>query len=166
MVGTIEDPWEGDIEHFEIFEDAKKKGKIRAFWHFLLRPSGESGKYYAKSQPATIIDAVQIRCGSEDPRKTAFRPNSKNFRAKVWLGVLLSRITSLTNPAKPFLNSMTSRLKIFKPFTNTKNFRQKRSIDFALGLRSQWSLRSDLAQGSVAQIEKLLAGDELSQSIS
>jgi len=97
-----------------------------------FEPSGWSGSI-SKSQPATNHRCkIHCRYGFEEPRKPPFFPAIAKTSAKVLArGAFVKRITHWQS-AKPFLNSMTSRLKIFKLSQIPKNFRRS-SIE-SLGL--------------------------------
>jgi aryl-alcohol dehydrogenase-like predicted oxidoreductase len=156
--GTIEDPWEETLEAFEIL---KMQGKIRAFGISSIRPS-VIREVLSKSQPATIM--MQYNPLDRRPEETAFPAIAKTSAKVLARGAFVKGLL-IDKSAKPFLNFDDKQVKDFQTFTNTQEFSAE-ALLIRFGLAQSVVASLVIGASSVAQIEKLLAGYELSQSIS
>jgi aryl-alcohol dehydrogenase-like predicted oxidoreductase len=156
--GTIEDPWDEPLEAFEILKD---QGKIRAFGISSIRPN-VIREVLSKSKPATVM--MQYNPLDRRPEETAF-PEIRNTSSKVLVRGAFVKGLLIDKAAKPFLNFDTIKVKDFQTFTNAQDFSPE-AILIRFGLAKSVVASLVIGASSVAQLEKILAGYELSQSIS
>ena len=156
--GTIEDPWE---ETLEAFETLKEQGKICAFGISSIRPN-VIREVLSKSKPATIM--MQYNPLDRRPQETAF-PAIAETSAKVLVRGAVVKGLLIDKAAKPFLNFDAQQVKDFQAFTNALDFSPE-AILIRFGLAKSVVASLVIGASSVAQLEKILAGYELSQSIS
>jgi aryl-alcohol dehydrogenase-like predicted oxidoreductase len=156
--GTIEDPWD---ETLDAFETLKEQGKIRAFGISSIRPN-VIREVLSISKPATIM--MQYNPLDRRPEETAF-PEIGNTSSKILVRGAFVKGLLIDKTAKPFLNFDETQVEDFQTFTNVQDFSPEAIlIRFALSKSVVASLV--IGTSSVAQLEKILAGYELSQSIS
>jgi aryl-alcohol dehydrogenase-like predicted oxidoreductase len=156
--GTIEDPWDETLEAFEIL---KAQGKIRAFGISSIRPN-VIREVISKSQPATIM--MQYNPLDRRPEETAFEATG-NTSSKVLVRGAFVKGLLIDKEAKPFLNFDAKQVNDFQVFTNAQYFSPEAML-IRFGLAQSVVASLIIGASSVAQIEQMLAGHELSQTIS
>ncbi len=156
--GTIEDPWDETLEAFEIL---KEQGKIRAFGISSIRPN-VIREVLSKSKPATIM--MQYNPLDRRPEETAF-PAISETSAKVLVRGAVVKGLLIDKAAKPFLNFDVQQVEDFQRFTNSQDFSPEAML-IRFGLAKSVVASLVIGASSVAQLEKMLAGYELSQTIS
>jgi aryl-alcohol dehydrogenase-like predicted oxidoreductase len=156
--GTIEDPWD---ETLEAFETLKEQGKIRAFGISSIRPN-VIREVLSKSKPATIM--MQYNPLDRRPEETAF-PAISETSAKVLVRGAVVKGLLIDKAAKPFLNFNATQVKDFQTFTNAQDYSPEAML-IRFGLAKSVVASLVIGASSVAQLEKILAGYELSQGIS
>jgi len=156
--GTIEDPWDETLEAFELL---KEQGKIRAFGISSIRPN-VIREVLSKSKPATIM--MQYNPLDRRPEENAF-PVLGNTSSKVLVRGTFVKGLLIDKAAKPFLNFEAKQVNDFQAFANAQDFSPE-AILIRFGLAQSVVASLVIGASSVAQIEKMLAGYELSQTIS
>jgi aryl-alcohol dehydrogenase-like predicted oxidoreductase len=156
--GTIEDPWDETLEAFELL---KEQGKIRAFGISSIRPN-VIREVLSKSKPATIM--MQYSPLDRRPEENAF-PVLGNTLSKVLVRGTFVKGLLIDKAAKPFLNFEAKQVNDFQAFANAQDFSPE-AILIRFGLAQSVVASLVIGASSVAQIEKVLAGYELSQTIS
>jgi aryl-alcohol dehydrogenase-like predicted oxidoreductase len=156
--GTIEDPWDETLEAFELL---KEQGKIRAFGISSIRPN-VIREVVSKSKPATIM--MQYSPLDRRPEENAF-PVLGNTSSKVLVRGTFVKGLLIDKAAKPFLNFEAKQVNDFQAFANAQDFSPE-AILIRFGLAQSVVASLVIGASSVAQIEKMLAGYELSQTIS
>ena len=156
--GTIEDPWDETLEAFELLEE---QGKIRAFGISSIRPN-VIREVLSKSKPATIM--MQYNPLDRRPEENAF-PVLGNTSSKVLVRGTFVKGLLIDKAAKPFLNFEAKQVNDFQAFANAQDFSPE-AILIRFGLAQSVVASLVIGASSVAQIEKMLAGYELSQTIS
>ena len=156
--GTIEDPWDETLEAFELL---KEQGKIRAFGISSIRPN-VIREVVSKSKPATIM--MQYNPLDRRPEENAF-PVLGNTSSKVLVRGTFVKGLLIDKAAKPFLNFDAKQVNDFQAFANAQDFSPE-AILIRFGLAQSVVASLVIGASSVAQIEKMLAGYELSQTIS
>jgi aryl-alcohol dehydrogenase-like predicted oxidoreductase len=156
--GTIEDPWDETLEAFELL---KEQGKIRAFGISSIRPN-VIREVVSKSKPATIM--MQYNPLDRRPEENAF-PVLGNTSSKVLVRGTFVKGLLIDKAAKPFLNFEAKQVNDFQAFANAQDFSPE-AILIRFGLAQSVVASLVIGASSVAQIEKMLAGYELSQTIS
>lgn len=156
--GTIEDPWDETLEAFELL---KEQGKIRAFGISSIRPN-VIREVLSKSKPATIM--MQYSPLDRRPEENAF-PVLGNTLSKVLVRGTFVKGLLIDKAAKPFLNFEAKQVNDFQAFANAQDFSPE-AILIRFGLAQSVVASLVIGASSAAQIEKMLAGYELSQTIS
>jgi aryl-alcohol dehydrogenase-like predicted oxidoreductase len=156
--GTIEDPWDETLEAFEIL---KSEGKIRAFGISSIRPNVIREVLF-KSDPATIM--MQYNPLDRRPEETAFEAVG-NTSSKVLVRGAFVKGLLIDKDAKPFLNFDAKQVNDFQVFINAQDFSPEAML-IRFGLAQSVVASLIIGASSVAQIEQMLAGYELSQTIS
>jgi aryl-alcohol dehydrogenase-like predicted oxidoreductase len=156
--GTIEDPWDETLEAFELLME---QGKIRAFGISSIRPN-VIREVLSKSKPATIM--MQYNPLDRRPEENAF-PVLGNTLSKVLVRGTFVKGLLIDKAAKPFLNFEAKQVNDFQAFANAQDFSPE-AILIRFGLAQSVVASLVIGASSVAQIEKMLAGYELSQTIS
>ena len=156
--GTIEDPWDETLEAFELL---KEQGKIRAFGISSIRPN-VIREVLSKSKPATIM--MQYNPLDRRPEENAF-PVLGNTSSKVLVRGTFVKGLLIDKAAKPFLNFEAKQVNDFQAFANAQDFSPE-AILIRFGLAQSVVASLVIGASSAAQIEKMLAGYELSQTIS
>jgi aryl-alcohol dehydrogenase-like predicted oxidoreductase len=156
--GTIEDPWDETLEAFEIL---KSEGKIRAFGISSIRPNVIREVLF-KSDPATIM--MQYNPLDRRPEEIAFEAVG-NTSSKVLVRGAFVKGLLIDKDPKPFLNFDAKQVNDFQVFTNAQDFSPEAML-IRFGLAQSVVASLIIGASSVAQIEQMLAGYELSQTIS
>ena len=156
--GTIEDPWDETLEAFELLEE---QGKIRAFGISSIRPN-VIREVLSKSKPATIM--MQYNPLDRRPEENAF-PVLGNTSSKVLVRGTFVKGLLIDKASKPFLNFEAKQVNDFQAFANAQDFSPE-AILIRFGLAQSVVASLVIGASSVAQIEKMLAGYELTQTIS
>lgn len=156
--GTIEDPWDETLEAFELLME---QGKIRAFGISSIRPN-VIREVLSKSKPATIM--MQYNPLDRRPEENAF-PVLGNTSSKVLVRGTFVKGLLIDKAAKPFLNFEAKQVNDFQAFANAQDFSPE-AILIRFGLAQSVVASLVIGASSVAQIEKMLAGYELTQTIS
>jgi aryl-alcohol dehydrogenase-like predicted oxidoreductase len=145
----------------EAFELLKEQGKIRAFGISSIRPN-VIREVVSKSKPATIM--MQYSPLDRRPEENAF-PVLGNTSSKVLVRGTFVKGLLIDKAAKPFLNFEAKQVNDFQAFANAQDFSPE-AILIRFGLAQSVVASLVIGASSVAQIEKMLAGYELSQTIS
>lgn len=155
--GTIEDPWEETLEAFEIL---KAQGKIRAFGISSIRPN-VIREVLSRSKPTTIM--MQYNPLDRRPEEHAFLTIEKST-AKVLVRGAFAKGMLIDKVPKSFLNYDAVQVKGFQDFVNAQGFCPEAML-IRFGLSQPVVASLVIGASSVSQVDKILSGYEVSQTI-
>ncbi len=155
--GTIEDPWE---ETLEAFEQLKQEGKIRAFGISSIRPN-VIRHVLSMANPSTIM--MQYSPLDRRPEEAAF-PEIAASNTKVLVRGAFAKGLLIDKEPSSYLAHDQKAVGEFQAFVRDQSFSPE-ALLIRFGLSQQVVGSLVIGASSATQVEKMLAGYEMSQRI-